>query len=282
MLPNKYIALPLILVALLSGCATNSDLRMVRAEVDAKLSAVEEKVSAQQTESTALRKEIEKINESIASLRKAEAELRADMTDIRDQIRQVRGLAEGLQKDLTTLQSRSGDYKDFKDRLDQAYFKVNYIENFLGICKKDDRPDGERAGKNGTKNGSSKAKGDKEGLYAQAYDSFKEGKYDRARMEFQNFLKAHPDTEYSSNAQFWIGECYYFEKKYEKAILEYDKVIKNYPDGNKVPYALLRQGISFLNMGDKASAKAILRNIIKDYPNTNQARTARAKLLEIK
>jgi len=71
---NKYIALPLILVALLSGCATNSDLRMVRAEIDAKLSAVEEKVSAQQTESTALRKEIDKINESIASLRKAEAE----------------------------------------------------------------------------------------------------------------------------------------------------------------------------------------------------------------
>ncbi|MDQ5984925.1 MAG: Cell division coordinator CpoB [Syntrophus sp. SKADARSKE-3] len=272
-------ALALAILCLLSGCATNSDLRMVRAEIDAKLSAVEEKVSAQQTESAALRKEIEKLNESVVSLRKAEAELRADMTDIRDQIRQVRGLTEGLQKDLTTLQSRSGDYKDFKDRLDQAYFKVNYIENFLGISKKDDRPDG---GKSGSKNGASKAKGDKEGLYAQAYDSFKEGKYDKARTEFQNFLKAYPDTEYSSNAQFWIGECYYFEKKYEKAILEYDKVIKNYPDGNKVPYALLRQGISFLNMGDKASAKAILRNIIKDYPNTNQARTARAKLLEIK
>jgi TolA-binding protein len=44
----------------------------------------------------------------------------------------------------------------------------------------------------------------------------------------------------------------------------------------------LKQGLSFLNLGDKASAKAILQNIIKDYPNTNQARIARSKLLEVK
>ena len=95
-------------------------------------------------------------------------------------------------------------------------------------------------------------------------------------------MKQYPDTEYSDNAQFWIGECYYFEKKYENAILEYEKVAKNYPDGDKVPYALLKQGIAFLNLGDKASAKLILQRVIKDYPNTNQARTAKATLLKIK
>jgi len=59
-------------------------------------------------------------------------------------------------------------------------------------------------------------------------------------------------------------------------------VVKNYPNGNKVPYALLKQGLSFLNLGDKSSARLILQQIIKDYPNTNQARIARAKLVEIK
>ena len=46
--------------------------------------------------------------------------------------------------------------------------------------------------------------------------------------------------------------------------------------------ALLKQGLSFLNLGDKSSARLILQQIIKDYPNTNQARIARAKLVEIK
>ena len=38
----KYPALALMSLSLLSGCATNSDLRIVRAEFDAKLSAAEE------------------------------------------------------------------------------------------------------------------------------------------------------------------------------------------------------------------------------------------------
>jgi len=101
-------------------------------------------------------------------------------------------------------------------------------------------------------------------------------------IDFKKFLEVYPKYELADNAQFWIGECYYFEKKYEKAIIEYEKVTKNFPDGNKVPYAFLKQGLSFLKLGDKASAKLLLQQVIKDFPNTSQARIARAKLLEIK
>jgi len=282
---RKYSFLGLIfLVYLFSGCATNSDLRLLRMETDSKMSALEEKTAELQKETAALRKEVEKTSESTVDLRKAEAEKQADLTDIQDQIRQLKGQTDLLKKDYSSLQNSPNELRrDFKDRLENLHFKVSYIENFLGISKKDELPDAvDKGAKNSTKNGAAKGKGDKEALYAQAYDSFKDGKYEKARTEFQHFLKSYPDTEYSSNAQFWIGECYYFEKKYEKAILEYEKVIKNYPEGNKVPYALLKQGLSFLNLGDKPSAKAILQNIIKDYPNTNQARIARSKLLEIK
>jgi len=123
-----------------------------------------------------------------------------------------------------------------------------------------------------------KGKTDKESVYAAAYETFKEGKYDKAQGEFQSFLNQFPNTEYSDNAQFWIGECYFLGKKYEKAILEYEKVVKNYPQGDKVSYALLKQGFSFLELGDKSSAKIILQQVIKDYPNTNQASIARVKL----
>jgi TolA-binding protein len=64
--------------------------------------------------------------------------------------------------------------------------------------------------------------------------------------------------------------------------LEYEKVIKNYPQANKVPSALLKQGFAFLNIGDKSSAKLLLEQVVKDYPATNQARIAKAKLAKIK
>jgi tol-pal system protein YbgF len=270
----------ILLIAFLTGCATAGDLKRVQGDLGTKISDHDGKVAAMQTDVAALQKESVQNAEAVADIRKKQADMGADLTDVREQVQKLRGAVEKLQKDTDEIHGLMG--KDFREKLDQATFKINFIENFLGIGKKEERVEnGEKSNKSHAKNGS-KGKSDKESIYASAYELYKEGKYEKARTEFQNFIKAYPKTEYSGNAQFWIGECYYYEKSYEKAILEYEKVIKTYPEGNKVPQALLKQGLSFLQLKDKASAKLILQNIIKDYPNTSQARVARAKLLEIK
>jgi tol-pal system protein YbgF len=200
------------------------------------------------------------------------------MADLRDNLQQLRGQIEALKKDMSRSEKKDAEYKE---KFDNIFLKINFIENFLEIGKKDSVTDAGDKAKPATAKDSTK-KQDKESMYSAAYQIFKDGNYDKARTEFQAFLVAYPDTEYSDNAQFWIGECYFFEKNYEKAILEYEKVTKNYPGGNKVPYALLKQGLSFLKLNDKTSAKLILQQVIKEYPNTSQARIARNKLQEIK
>jgi tol-pal system protein YbgF len=262
----KRFAFLLLLASLICtvGCATTKDLQRVHGDFDRQILALKE-------EDAGIRKDIAKIKETQASLQKSQAEIRADITEVRDGLQSLRGITEGLKKDIAAI----------RERLDNASLKINYIENFLEIGKRENHSEGDKAGKVALKN-AIKGKTDKESAYALAYETFKEGKYEKARGEFQNFLKQYPDSEYSDNAQFWIGESFYFEQKYEKAILEYEKVVKNYPKGNKVPYALLKQGLSFLNLGDKSSARLILQQIIKEYPNTNQARIARSKLIEIK
>jgi tol-pal system protein YbgF len=252
--------------------------------VEKKAAVAEATLPRLKSENDAIRGEVAKNLEAVMALRKSTADTGADLTDIRDSIQQLRGQLETLRKDLNaaaTLATRKDDeYKEIREKLNNTLFKINFIENFLGIGKRDDQPEGTEKGEK--PKDVPKGKLDKESAYAAAYELFKDGKFDKARESFQNFLKQYADTEYSDNAQFWIGECYYFEKKYENAILEYEKVAKNYPDGDKVPYALLKQGIAFLNLGDKASAKLILQRVIKDYPNTNQARTAKATLLNVK
>lgn len=294
---KKNIFLSVLLLAALIGCATVDDLKKVHyeldqkindvvnnrvAEVEKKVAAVEENLHLLKAEDNAIRDEATKNFAAVTALRKSTAETGADITDTRDNIQQLRGQVEALRKDLSTAVTRANhkDEEEIREKLNNAVFKINFIENYLGIGKREDQPEGTEKGEK--PKDISKGKPDKESAYAAAYELFKDGKFDKAREAFQNFVKQYPDTEYSDNAQFWIGECYYFEKKYENAILEYEKVAKNYPDGDKVPYALLKQGIAFLNLGDKASAKLILQRVIKDYPNTNQARTAKATLLKIK
>lgn len=303
----------------MAGCATTDDLRRVHGNLDRQIQVTNEKVAAVEqgfaplkAEIAGVRGEIPKaVQEAVQPLRTSQAESRAEITDIREQIQQIRGAIDGLRRDIASVSSkvtgkREDEEKALKEKLDKLTFRINFIENFLGIGKSEE-PAPPPAGKQPAapspaaalpatpaappptpagvpaKEPAAKAKAtDKESLYNAAYELFKEAKYDKSREAFESFLKQYPDTEFSDNAQFWIGECYYFEKKYEKAIVEYDKVTKNFPEGNKVPYALLKEGLSFLKLGDKASAKLLLQQVIKDFPNTSQARIARARLLEIK
>ncbi len=285
----------MLCLAVLAGCATTDDLRRLQGEYDQKLGLVNERIGTidgkiaaleqrSAAENATLRADLDKNGEAIASARKNMADTDANINDVRDSVHQLRGQVETMRKDLNTSASRSGrredESKELRDKLNTALFKINFIESFLGIGKKEDQPEAAEKGTNSKD--AVKGKPDKESVYAAAYELFKDGKFDKSREAFQNFLKQYPDTEYSDNAQFWIGECYFFEKKYENAILEYEKVAKNYPSGDKVPNALLKEGISFLNLGDKTSAKLVLERVIRDYPNTNPARTAKATLLNIK
>ncbi len=302
---QRHLSILAFLVILsVAGCATTDDLRRLRGDLNHQIQLTNDKIAGVELgsanvkgEITDLRRDVEKANEKTSeafkSLRSGQAEGRVDMTEIRDQIQQIRGTIDGLKKDLSTISARTGrrdeEDKALREKLDGLTFKINFIENFLGVGKKEEQTDaaGEKNGKPPAappplKDAAGKVKTDKESLYAAAYELFREAKYEKSREGFENFLKQYPDTEFSDNAQFWIGECYYFEKKYEKAIIEYEKVTKNFPDGNKVPYALLKQGLSFLKLGDKASAKLLLQQVVKDFPNTSQARIARAKLVEIK
>ena len=115
-------------------------------------------------------------------------------------------------------------------------------------------------------------------LYAAAKQSFDQGEFEKAREGFQTLIKLYPKSNNADNAQFWVGEIYYREKWYEKSILEYQKVIENYPRGNKVPASLLKQGLAFFNIGDKANARLILKELVKKFPKSNEAKIAKQKL----
>ncbi|MBU4344558.1 MAG: tol-pal system protein YbgF [Desulfobacteraceae bacterium] len=115
-------------------------------------------------------------------------------------------------------------------------------------------------------------------IYASAKQAFDHGDLEAAREEFQRIIKQYPKSQHADNAQFWIGEIYYRGKWYEKAILEYQKVIEKYPKGNKVPASLLKQGLAFLNLGEKANARLILNELVVKHPKSNEAKIAKQKL----
>ena len=119
-------------------------------------------------------------------------------------------------------------------------------------------------------------------LYKDAYETYQKNDLEGARRKFEAFLKQYPNTELSDNAQFWIGETYYIKKDFEKSILEYEKAIVKYPEGDKIPSALFKQALAFLELGDKTNARNLLRRVIERYPHSDQAEMAKKRLEAIK
>jgi len=249
-----------------TGCVTQEDLLRVEGHLGAEIAALQDDTSD--------------LKESIKSTRKTQANVDADTIDLRDSLQKLRGNTEELKAKVAALESKNGS-KELNDTLDDISNRLAYLESYLGIDKGESRPDTGTEGETAAAESGSLTRS-KEESYSKAYSTFKRGEYSLAKKEFRNFLKEFPDTEYSDNAQFWIGQCYYFEGKYEEAIVEYERVIQNYPKGNKVPNAFLRQALSFLKLGDQSSAKLLLQRVIKDYPNTTPARIARKKLVDMK
>ena len=118
-------------------------------------------------------------------------------------------------------------------------------------------------------------------LYTSALRDFNSGKYDLARQQFLDYIKFYPDTDLTSNAQFYLGEILYRQGNFRAAIDEYDKVLTNYPKSFKLAAARLKKGMALLELGQKTSAMRELREVIRRHPNSEEARAARAKLREL-
>lgn len=118
-------------------------------------------------------------------------------------------------------------------------------------------------------------------LYNSAKSAFDSGNMEKAQREFEEILAKFPEAEIAGNAQFWLGEIYYRGNWYEKALLEYKKVLDNYPKGNKVASALLKQGLAFEKLGQKANARIVLEELVRKYPGSSEALIAQKKLPQL-
>jgi len=120
--------------------------------------------------------------------------------------------------------------------------------------------------------------GDNKRLYDHAYLDLTRGNYSLAVMGFREFLKRAPASELADNAQYWVGEAFYAQRDFDQAVQEFLKVKEGYPRGDKLPAALLKVGYSFIQLGDRASARRYLKQVTDQFPNSDEAGLAKSKL----
>jgi tol-pal system protein YbgF len=115
-------------------------------------------------------------------------------------------------------------------------------------------------------------------LYSQAYADFARGNYDLAIQGFSEYMTHYPDTDFTDNAQYWIGECLYGKKQYSEAIEAWNTLFRDYPSSDKVPDGRVKKGMALERLGRRSQALVEYRYVVDRYPTSPAARIARERL----
>lgn len=118
-------------------------------------------------------------------------------------------------------------------------------------------------------------------IYQTAYQDYVSRNYELAILGFREFLARNATSPLADNAQYWIGESYYSLSKYNDALTEFNKVTVNYPNSAKKYAVLLKIGYSLIELKRTDEGARELQNLIKQYPQTEEAKLAEAKLKSI-
>jgi len=274
----------------LFGCASSKDVRTLDKEMGKLYSQI-----------NALKRESDFTKNDLSDLRAENLRLRTDlslrleniqseMQSLTTDIEEYKELLKRPSKDMDRVrEDMEARLKTLEERRRNQEEKIKELEDRLkapgpktpGPDSKPAEPEKLASAKEipAELKGSSTGMGD---LYRNAYETFHRGDLEGARGKFEAFLRQYPNTELSDNAQFWIGETFYLKKDYEKAIIEYEKAIVKYPEGDKIPSAIFKQALSFLELNDKTNARSLFKRVIERYPRSDQAEMARKRLETLK
>lgn len=262
-----------ILFALLcsaAGCATRGDLQNLESSTnDARRRIVrleKEMVGVRQMANDEIQISLQGLRKEMDTMRKGAADLLASQDTIRVDMREMSGKAD----DLKILVQKSVDDSKFQKeetdrRLASLEERLVKLEKLLGDQQSVKGPNVATP----------------EGHYEAGLAAFKAGEMQKARDLFTRFVEQYPTHALIPNCHYWIGEAYYGDKNYEQAILAFQEVIKNFPKNDKAPAALLKQGMSFKNIGDKKSARYVLNKLKDDYPQSEDAKKVKGLLKEL-
>ncbi|TPV96699.1 MAG: tol-pal system protein YbgF [Myxococcales bacterium FL481] len=114
--------------------------------------------------------------------------------------------------------------------------------------------------------------------YREAMDLYHRGRYAEAERRFAQLARSHPEHAYADNALYWQGEAAYDQQRYADALAAFTDVVERYGGGNKAPDALLKIGLCYGRLGDRANAHDVLTQLIAAYPRSKASRVAKKRL----
>lgn len=112
--------------------------------------------------------------------------------------------------------------------------------------------------------------------YDAAMDLLTRAQYAEAQTAFRGFVAANPADQLAGPAQYWVGDIAFTQKDYAGAAKAFADLLKRFGKTARAPDAMLKLGLSLLELGQKKEGCTTLGALKSKYPNANKAVLDRA------
>lgn len=111
---------------------------------------------------------------------------------------------------------------------------------------------------------------------------FRKGDFPGAQNAFAEFIKRYPSSGYAPSAFFWLGNAQYATQDYKEAIENFRILLSQSQDHARAPEAVLAIANCQVELKDTKGARKTLEELIKAYPKSDAAATAKQRLPRLK
>jgi tol-pal system protein YbgF len=214
-----------------------------------------------------LRQRVEQSNTVIKSLGDENAQLRRSLLDLQGQIdgmkaelSQSRGAQEQLARDVSEVQMRQKDVVAGVDerlrRFEPLKVSVDGAEFMAEQAEKRD--------------------------YEAAMEAFRKGDFAAAQAMLEPFVQRYRKSGYVPSALFWLGNAQYANKDYKESMANFQQMLNASPAHPRASEAMLAISNVQIELKDLKGARKTLDDLIKTYPASETAVTARDRLARLR
>jgi tol-pal system protein YbgF len=225
--------------------------------IDNEIDRTGKRVISNEQKLDALVKELEKLN---TQLRTEVKELRGQVEVATEDLIKAKQEIEKLSNDLANARRRENDlYADVEKRLSKLEPRRQSID--------------------GTEYEVTQAE---QKLFDDAVAQYKKKDFAGATQSLIGFLQRFPGSGHTSQAYYLLGNSYFAQEDCKNALPALQTVVNRFPMTQRAPDAMLNIAICQDDLNDKSGARETMEALVKKYPGSPAAASAKSKLGTLK
>lgn len=226
--------------------------------------------SASAESQLSLEQRITQLEQQNQTSRQIQSQMSIQLTELQKEVKELRGIIEEHDFKLQQMQERQRDiYRDIEDRF-SAMPQTSATNTQAVTSPQDNTATANNNASTNTVTTPAISSSDGRSEFEAAFKLVRSKQYIKAISGFESFLQKYPNSDYSDNARFWIGQIYFAQSKLSDAEKQFLQLRNDFPQSSKVSAAILKLAEIKAKQQQWEQARALYNEVLNGYTGAPQ------------